>query len=167
MNIYLSKVISTVADSLSRLSVKVYRLGLSDVREAIQAAPYGTDSVPIKDMVAVFASTGEKGKDVIIGYLNKSKVAELGEYRIFSTGSTGQIKVYIHLKNDGTAEFNGTGDFLVKYNELKSGFDQLKDDFNAFLTHVHGGSGSPPAPPVTPSIANISGSKIEWAKVKS
>lgn len=30
-----------------------------------------------------------------------------------------------------------TGDFLARFNELKAGFDQLKQDFNDFVTSVH------------------------------
>jgi hypothetical protein len=51
-------------------------MGKSDVRECIEVSPYGIDSNPIKDMIALYGPTGENGKDVIIGYLNKNRTAE-------------------------------------------------------------------------------------------
>jgi len=53
------------------------------------------------------------------------------------------------------------GDFAVRYLELKSAFDELKSDFNSFLTHVHGFSGTPPVPPAIPSTADMSDAKID------
>jgi hypothetical protein len=61
-------------------------------------------------------------------------------------------------------------DFAVKFNELKAGFDQLVNDFNA---HIHTttatvGAGTTPgiiAPTSPPSIADISSSKVERVKL--
>jgi hypothetical protein len=53
---------------------------------------------------------------------------------------------------------------MTRFEELETGFNQLKSDFNSFLTHVHGGPGTPPAPPVLPSTASISGAKINEVK---
>ncbi len=53
------------------------------------------------------------------------------------------------------------GDYAARFNELKSGFDELKGDFNGFLTHVHGASGTPPVPPAIPSTASIDSAKID------
>jgi hypothetical protein len=162
--INISKVISFSFDSLKRQLVKVYRLGKDDVQEAIQGTPFGIDSSPVKDMQAIFMQTGEKGKTVIVGYLNRNHISEKGETRIYSTNDTGVVQIFLHLKNDGTAEFGGDTDNLVRFSKLEEGFNQLKSDFNAFLTHVHGGSGSPPAPPAIPSMASIADAKIDEIK---
>lgn len=63
------------------------------------------------------------------------------------------------------------GDFLARFDELKTGFDQLKSDFNAFLTHVHsgvttgGGVSGPATPPATVSTASIDSAKIDELEV--
>jgi len=49
-----------------------------------------------------------------------------GEFRTYSTDKDGVEKFYTWLKNDGTYEVGGNDDFLVRYNELAAGFNQLK-----------------------------------------
>lgn len=177
----LTKVLSTNIDSLMRRVVKVLRFGKSDVQTALDVSSYGIDSHPIKDMIAVYSDTSEKGKTVIIGYINKNKLAEIGELRLFSTNSTGTEQFYTWLKNDGTMEIGGDGDNMVRYSELEIAFNQLKSDFNslvtAYNTHVHPIVNAVPlaTPPgivtssvtVTtgvPSAANIAPAKIDEIK---
>jgi len=156
-----TKTISTSIKNAVRF-VKFLRMGKSDVQECRQIAPYGVDSAPIEGMAAIYAKTSEVGKPVIIGYVNKNQIAEAGEYRTFSTDSDGGVQFYIHLKNDGTAEIGGDTDNMVRYSELKIGFDKLKADFNA---HIHTGNmGAPTTPPTLPSTADISNSKINEIK---
>jgi hypothetical protein len=147
---------------------------LSDVQTSFQASPYGVDSNPIKDMIAVYTATQEKGKTVIVGYINTNQIADVGENRIFSTDSEGNVVMFLHLKNDGTAEFGGDDDFMVRFNELQTGFDELVNDHNdlvqAFNTHVHPGVTSGGAStlitiePEVPSSADITPAKIEEIK---
>lgn len=141
-------------------------MGRADIQESYESAPYGFDSVPVKDLRAIHAETGEKGKTVVIGYINVKQLASLkpGEVRIFSTDKDGNLKIDIRLKDDGTIEMGGTGDFMVRFDELKTGFDKLKSDFNGFLTHVHGAAGTPPVPVVLPSTASIDDAKIDEIK---
>lgn len=139
-------------------------MGLNDTRTAEEAAPYGIDSNPIKDMIAVYSETSAKGDPVIIGYINVNQLADIGENRLYSTDENGVLKTFIWLKNDGQIWFGGNAKNMTRFQELESGFNQLRDDFNSFLTHVHGGSGTPPTPPVAPSTADISGAKIEEIK---
>ena len=176
-----TKVISTSVDSISRRLIKVLRKGLSDIQTPMQAAPYGVDSNPVKDMIAVYGPTQQKGQNVIIGYLNKSSLAAIGENRNFSTDENGNVVFYTWLKNDGTMEIGGDTDFMVRYSELKSAFDELKSDLNSFIsvfnTHIHPAVGvdtvtgapvtvtlTPSASPGTPSAADISGAKIAEIK---
>lgn len=71
----------------------------------------------------------------------------------------------VTLTGSTQVELNGNSNFAVKYNELKTAFDQLKSDFNGFLTHIHsgvtpgGGVSGVPTPPATPSTADMSPSK--------
>jgi len=170
----LVKVLSTSIDDFSRRVVKFLRLGKSDVQTALEAAPYGVDSNPVADMVAVYAPTGEKGKTVIVGYINKLQLSAPGETRLYSTDANGELQTFLWLKADGTMELAGNTDNMVRYSELETAFNQLKSDFNTFVTtynsHVHtgvttggGSSGTTPATG-TSSSADITPAKIEQIK---
>lgn len=177
------KIISTSIKSAIRI-VKFLRYGKSDVQEVQQALPYGLDSNPVKDMIALHAETGQVGKSAVIGYLNLNAVAEVGGTRMYSTDEDGAVQFAIYLRADGTAEVGGDTDFMVRYSELESAFNELKSDFNDFVTkhnqllteykvHVHPGvtSGSSSTgatvstqTPASSTTADISGAKIEEIK---
>lgn len=171
----LIKIISSEVQSAVRI-VKFLRYGKKDVQTSDQIAPYGVDSNPIKDMIAVYSQTSEKGETVVIGYINKNQLAAVGEHRTFSTDENGQLKFYVWLKNNGTLELGGSAKHLARYEELKTGFDALKKDHNdlvdAFNTHMHAtaatGPPSIPTPgtgiPAIPSTASIDSSKINEIK---
>lgn len=163
------KVISTEIDTLKRRIIKVLRFGKSDVQTAIECSPYGVDSNPIKDMVAIYSPTSEKGEVAIIGYINKNQKAEIGELRLFSTDANGVEKFYLWLKNDETIELGGNSNFAVKFNELKTEFNALKTDYNNHINeynlHTHLGVtvGSGATGITTPST-NVNTSNIDNAK---
>jgi hypothetical protein len=171
-----TRVISTAIDSLSRRVIKFLGFGKDDVQTALESYPYGVDSNPIKNMVAVYSPTSIKGKGVIIGYLNVKQLANVGEFRTFSTDANGNLKFYTWLKNDGTMELGGSTKNLARYQELEVAFNELKGDHNdlvnAFNAHMHAtaGSGPPSLPtpgsgiPALPSTADITGSKIDEIK---
>lgn len=139
----LVKVFSSNTNDLKQRLIKVLRMGKRDVQTSIQATPYGVDSNPVKDMVAVYSKTETDGSTVIVGYLNKNSIAAVGEFRVFSTDANGVEKFYTWLKNDGTIEIGGNQNFAVKFNELKTEFNKLKQSHNDLLTeykmHVHTG----------------------------
>ena len=174
--IFRTKLLSTSLDDLKRRIAKILVTGLKDVRTAPEAAPYGTDSNPIDGMTAIFAETGQKGKQVVVGYLNKNLMAAKGEHRIFSTDSNGELKFYIWLHSDGTCDFGGNANHLTQYEALKAAFDQLKTDFNnlvsVYNTHVHSGvtTGSGSSGPTpnsgTSSSADMSGAKLDNLKTQ-
>ncbi len=87
-----------------------------------------------------------------------------GESKIYSSDG-GVEKAFIKLLKTGIIELNGNNDFAVRFSDLKSGFDTLKSDFNTFLVHVHGASGTPPVPPAVPSTASIDSSKVSEVKI--
>ena len=77
------------------------------------------------------------------------------------------------IASDGaTLAINGTADFAVAFNDLKTGFDQLKSDLNTFIgtynTHTHptAATGPPSLPSAegTSSGASIDGSKVDSVK---
>ena len=177
MNI--TKVISTTIERGRRI-IKVLRYGKSDVQTSYETAPFGVDSSPIKDMRAIYSPTAERGKSVIVGYINENQIAEDGEVRLFSVDSNGNLKAYTHLKKNGTIEINGSADNMVRYSKLAVAFNELKADFNlhvsTFNAHFHDvatatavtpgvpGISTPTKTPSTPSTANISPSKIDDVK---
>jgi hypothetical protein len=172
----LVKILSTESGPLGSLIVKFLRYGSNDVQTSISAQPFGTDSNPVKDMIAVYAPTSEMGKTVIIGYLNPDAIAEVGGHRIYSTDESGAVKGTIYLRANGDAEINGDTDNMVRFTKLQEAFDALKSDHNslvtAFNTHLHPtaavGPPSPPTPgagiPAQQSTADISGAKIDNVK---
>jgi hypothetical protein len=169
----LTRVISTQLDSLNRRLIKVLRFGKSDVQTPFQALPHGIDSNPVKNWLAVYSETTEKGKSVIIGYINPDQLSEVGGTRVYSTDSDGAVQFAIYLRANGTCEMGGDSDNMVRYSELETAFNELKNDFNTFVnttynTHMHptAGVGAPSPPTVTgqPSSADISGAKIDEIK---
>lgn len=170
------KVISDEVSNLGTRIVKVLRYGLDDKQTAVQVSAPGVDASPIKDMIAIYSQTAEKGQTAIIGYINKNQLAKSGEYRIFSQDDDGTVKFAIYLKKDGTVEIGGNAKNLTRYQELETGFNALKGTVNdlitAFNAHMHAtaatGPPSPPTPgagvPATPSTADISGAKIDEIK---
>lgn len=162
----LVKVLNSEVDKVRRRVVKFLRFGKADYQTSLQVAPYGVDANPIKDMVAIYLETAEKGRTIIIGYINKNQLADIGEHRLFSTDANGVLKTYLWLKNDGTMEIGGGTDHLVRYSKLEEAFNELKDKFNQFATAYVPGSPSTTGLPasVQPSTADITQCKIEEIK---
>lgn len=121
------KVSDSRVSGIKRL-IKFLGFSKSDVQEIRNAAPFGIDSVPIKDMVAIYAETSVKGENVVVGYFNKSIIANKGDFRTFSMDSNGNVKFYIWQKNDGTCEIGGNSDNMVRFIPTKQAFDELQND---------------------------------------
>ena len=168
------KVISTKLDEARRF-VKYLRLGKSNTQTSFQVAPHGFDSNPVKDMVALYAETGEKGRTVIVGYINKNQIAAIGETRIFSTDSGGELQTFIWLKADGTMQIGGDADNMVRFSKLKESIDELKNDlttlkqvFSSWVTVPNDGGAALKAASATWAgtalTKNIDDAKIEEIK---
>lgn len=149
----LVKTISTGIKNLARI-IKVSRYGKDDTVTGMEAMPYGDDSNPIAGMDAVYLELSSRKNKVIVGYINKQQLADVGEKRIFSTDANGNVKFYIWIHADGTCEFNGKDNHLAQFEALQTAFNQLKSDFN---NHIHSSNGTPPT---VPSTADISGAKL-------
>jgi len=162
----------TKVKEITAAFVKLLRFGQNDVQTSYHLAPYGIESRPISDSDAVHAQTSERGQSVCLGYAYEADNTADGEIRIYSNN------IYLHFKNDGTAEFNGDADNMVRFSELKSGFDDLKSKVNnlitSFNTHTHVVPGVTSGPSSTtsavttsletPTTADISGAKIKEIK---
>jgi hypothetical protein len=170
------KILSTKITNGKRLA-KFLRMGLNDVQENNIAQPHGIDANPVKDMTAIYAQTSVKGESVIIGYINQNQLADIGELRLFSTDNSNAAQAVIFMRNNGDIEINGDADNMVRFSELKTAYDQLKSDFNAFVSiynsHIHPFVGVPVGVPAsttptasvgTPSTATVDAAKIDNVK---
>ena len=173
----LVKTISTKIDSLNRRIIKFLRYGKDDIQTSFESYPFGIDSNPVKDLIAIYSPTNEKGKTVILGYLNKNQLAKVGENRLYSTDEDGNEVFYVYLKNNGEAEIGGNSDNMVRYSPLKDEYDKTKDVLDSILNILTGapinepGNGAPSALQAALSAAlvgkstgDISGSKIDEIK---
>lgn len=102
------------------------RFGKNDVLTSIEASPYGVDSNPVKDMIAIYAET--KTGSAIIGYMNVHQLAAVGEMRTYSTDADGVLKFYIWQKADGTCEIGGNTDNMVRFSKMAESVNELKND---------------------------------------
>ncbi len=173
----LANVISVaIANTRRLIKARVF----SRTREVQQALPYGIDSAPINTSIAAFADTADTGTAVVIGYVYKDAIAAAGESRLYSTNSSGAFQFQVHLKASGEVLIGTSSsdaaytNFLVKFNELKTGFDLLKTEVNAIVTifnaHVHTGvttgvgSSLVSPTPAMPATATIDSSKATKIK---
>lgn len=173
------KHISSTIEAGKRM-LKLNGYGNYDPRTASECAPSGTDSSPTEGMQAIYADTTNVSNPVIIGYINTKQLAAAGEHRIYATDANGVFKFNIWQRADGTVLIGSSDapadyvNFLVKYNELKIGFDLLKTEVNAMVTifnaHVHPGvtpgvgATLVSATPATPATATIDSSKATKIK---
>ena len=168
--INLTTVFSTSLDSVKRRFIKVLRMGRNDVQTPVEAMPFGFDGNPLKNMVSVYASTGEKGKPVLLGYINKHPAMESGnvnpgETRIYSLDENGNLKTYVLCRVNGTIELGGITHNAVRYTPLNSGLQSQVNLINtqlaAIATAIGTLGGAYVAVPIT---LDISASKINEIK---
>jgi hypothetical protein len=161
---FLANVLSSVIRGTRRIvQVSLFK----KAREIPQALPYGVDSAPVREMVAVYANTADMGNSVIVGYVYKDAVAEVGSIRLYSENG------YVYLRANGNLELLGDSKHMVRYEELETGFNSLKQSVTdltlLFNAHVHVtvtslGTPTPPTPTAIPPTATITGAKINEIK---
>ena len=127
-------VISRVKQAIDEF-IKVLRYGKSDVQTADQVAPFGLDSKPIKDVLAVHSTTSSSNDSLILGYIIKlSNKTDEGETYFYSMDASGNIKANILLKKDGVIEINGNTDNAVRYAALNTAIQTFITNLNLKLT---------------------------------
>lgn len=140
--------------------VKILRYGKNDVQTSDQYLPFGVDSKPVNEQMAAQAKTSDKGETIILGYRIESDKTSPGEMRIFATDSDGNEVFDLLLKNDGTAEFGGNADNLIRFLELDNALQTFITDLNTKLVAAFTAvGGSWPG-----TSLNISGAKIDEIK---
>lgn len=133
----LTKIIEPVIDDLKRRTLKVLRFGKSDVKTPLEAMPFGTDAVPLKDMIAVYAPVGVNGKAAIVGYVNQNQLAEPGEHRTYSVNDDHEVQSYIYLKNDGVIDIMAKGIKVVSDGEnLNTVLGELVDELKLMNDNI-------------------------------
>ena len=114
---------------------KIFVRSRRDVHTDKYTAPHGDDSCPVSGADVIHGQTVTNEK-VILGVVNLHQKALPGEKRIFATDQSGNLVFDLYLRNDGTCEFGGTGDFLVRYTPLDSGLQNFKTAINVELTKI-------------------------------
>lgn len=170
----ISAIISRVKEA-TKEAIKVLRFGKDDVQTADQYLPFGIDSKPVKETPAIWLKTSDKGEPVIIGYYGNSDQTNPGEARIYATDSSGTEVFSMLFKNDGTVEFGGSDDFLMRFNNSKAVIDEIQQDiaslkqvFSSWVTAPNDGGAALKAASATwagtPLQESIDNSKIEEIK---
>lgn len=159
-------ILSTRITAGARL-IKAICSGKTNVQEVREIAPHGYDGNAPKNRIAAYSDTPIQGVNIIYGYINTSQAVDVGAMRIYSTNTAGtSVQMYLHLKNDGTAEFGGTADNLVRYTPLNSAIQSsivtfINTQLGLIATGIIAGGGS--YTPGTMSV-DISAAKITEIK---
>jgi hypothetical protein len=165
-------IVQTIAQKLSNAFrvLNVLRFGASDVVSAYESAPAGYDGAPNPNVTAVFSETKVNGRNVIVGYIDKNKVAQSGESRLFSQDQNGNLLFNVYLADDGNL-YLGTSptlsdysDFLVKFNELQTAWNNFRD--NEYNLHTHETGTGPSSPPETPAVTSFDSAKAATLKLQ-
>ena len=151
--------ITRVQQAISEF-IKVLRFGKNDVQTALQVAPAGIDSKPVKNAIAVHSTTGNNGESVILGYIEKHDNTQEGETRIFATDENGVEVFSVFLKRNGTIEIGGNTDNMVRYSTLNTALQTFANNLNDKLTTAFGS-----VPYTWPGVSiDVSGAKIDEVK---
>lgn len=142
--------------------LKVEQFG---IKTADEVAPFGIDANPLKDMVAIYSDTTNASESVILGYIDKNKLADSGEIRLYSLDSNKALKSFIWLKNDNTIEFNGNTYSMVRFEPLESGINAKDNLINIELgkiaTAISSLGGVYTVAPVSTNIANAKNEDVK------
>jgi hypothetical protein len=120
-------------------------------------------------MVAIYSSTIQQGEPVIIGYINRNSIAEVGGLRMYSTNANGAEQVYIYLRASGKIELAGNTDNVVRYLALNTGIQQMGTDINTNLAAIATAINAivPGSYTPVPVVPNISAAKVDEVQTTS
>lgn len=128
--------ISIISDFVIQQGFRIFKVIQYGPKTADECSPFGDDGNPLKDMDAVFCETEVGGEPIIIGYIQKQRLAQPGEKRIYSLDKDGELSNYIWLKNDKTIEIGGSDDNLVAYENLNQGLQEQNQQIMSELTKI-------------------------------
>ena len=127
---------SKISDSILENGNRLFKVLQFGAKTADESAPFGIDSVPLKNMTAIFADTSNSSESVVIGYINENQLANIGEVRLYSLDENKSLKSFIWLKNDNTIEFNGNTYSMVRFEPLKQGLQNTDLAINTELSKI-------------------------------
>jgi hypothetical protein len=157
---------SRVKENILEKGFRILKVIQFGAKTADVVGPFGDDSAPLKDMVAIYGDTSESGDKVILGYLNKNQISQPGEKRIFSLDSNGNLSFDIILRTDGTCEIGGNTHNAVKYIPLNAAIQSQVAAINAELSKIALGLNAivPGSYTVAPIQVDLTDSKNEKIK---
>jgi hypothetical protein len=148
--------LANVLGSVIRGTKRIVQVSLfKKAREIPQALPYGVDSAPVREMVAVYANTADMGNSVIVGYVYKDAVAEVGSIRLYSENG------YVYLRANGNLELLGTADNAMRYAAFNSVIQSYLTTLNLAISTGVSSAGGAYTPPTAP---NFTAAKINEIK---
>jgi hypothetical protein len=161
MEISFSKIKSSVIEAGKRI-LKVEQFGAKTAKEAY---PFGFDSVPPEGFTAIFAETTNKDASVIVGYINKNQLAEVGASRMYALGESGEVSGFVYVRASGVLELNGSDFSAVRYENLKAKIYLLQTQINSqwplIAAGIATGGGT-----YTPTSVNVDFSNTQSPTVK-
>jgi len=95
--------------------------------------PYGFEAIPTEGQAVIVFVNGNRDQGLCLVMHNREERPtdlEDDEVQMYS-----KFDNYVKCNKDGEVEVNGKDDYAVAFNNLKTEFNKLKDDYNAH-THV-------------------------------
>jgi hypothetical protein len=142
-----------------------------DPHDSAHCATPGIVGLPIEGDKAIIINVNNDGsKSIFLGVLSDTDQGiNAGEVIIYSRDSDGNVKAKVYFDKDGNVVINDDVDNAVRFSELKTAYDTLRDDFNSFVTTTYNVHNHPTAPngPVTPpsAIGSSSSGNVDGAKI--
>lgn len=150
-----------------------------DVQSIELIGQNGEQTNPLDDATVIILEITKNWKIAVAikDLVEPDNTLERGEKKIYSLDSSNTIQACVRFKGDGTLILNEGTDWAIQFTEMKSAFDQLKNDFDAFVGkyNSHGHSyfpgplaaaiSSPTTDQGSTSTADMSNAKIESVQV--
>lgn len=115
--------------------LKVLQFGAKTAKEC---GPFGFDSSAPENWTAIYGETSNKGESVVIGYINKNQLAEVGGSRMYALDSSGEVVGYVYARASGVLELNGNEFSGVRFQNLVQAINAQNSLINAELTKIAG-----------------------------
>lgn len=144
--------------------LKVFQFGAKTAKEV---SPFGFDGCAPENWTAIYGETSNKGESVVIGYINKNQLAEVGGSRMYALGSSGEVVGYVYARASGVLELNGNAFSSVRFQNLVQAINAQNVLINAELAKISvsigllGGSYI-----VAPVSTNLTNSESATVKLK-
>ena len=130
--ITLAKVKSSSIENFKRI-IKVLQFGPKTAKECY---PFGFDSSAPENWTAIYSDTSNKDESIIIGYINKNQIAEVGGSRMYGVANSGEVVSFLYARASGVLELNGNEFSGVRFQNLVTAINAQNSLINAELAKV-------------------------------